>query len=245
MRSSAILSCILALGLAGCGYRAATPSASAPEAIQGQGGDVLARYLDVSQRKIRLSATMVARFVGRLPQAGRQAEIQAQRVVQPTGSVEYRVIHRAGDSGVQKDVIARFMNAEMESASKEMASISITPAHYRFRYRGQKENQGMVVHVFDVTPRRKEIGLFKGEIWLDAETGLTVREAGRLVKTPSVFLKQVDFAREYAIQNGRAVPKMLKTNVMTRFWGPAEIEILYSDVTFTGGPLAEAASTGL
>lgn len=188
---------------------------------------------------------MLARFVGRLPQAGRQAEIEAHRVVQPSGSVEYQVLHRVGDSGVQKDVIARFMNAEIESASKDTASISITPEHYRFRYRGQHDHDGQTVYVYDVSPRKKRLGLFKGEIWLDADTGLTIREAGRLVKSPSVFLKQVDFSREYAIVDGYPIPKVLKTHILTRFWGLAELEILYSDVTLTGLSMAAAGPQGL
>ena len=33
-------------------------------------------------------------------------------------------------------------------------------------------------YVFQVTPRKKRAGLFKGEIWIDAATYLRVQETG-------------------------------------------------------------------
>lgn len=234
MRLKSTLLVLVALGAAGCTYT--TPGSTAASVplseIKAQpGGDVLARYFDASRSNIRRSAVMVAKFVGRLPNVRKEAEIEARRIVAPSGAVEYTVLHRTGDNGVQKDVIARFMNAEVEAAAKHTQSVAITPQHYRFKYRGQQTQSDRLVHVFEVQPRKKQVGLFKGEIWLDAETGLTVREAGRLVKTPSFFLKQVDFEREFDIQDGISLPRTLRTQVMTRIWGPAELEIRYSNIS--------------
>ena len=240
LRLKTLLPCLLAIGIVGC--ESPSPSSATAVALPPDqpGSEILTRYFDASRHNITRGVTMAARFVGRLPQLRKEASIETRRTVAPTGNVDYQVLYRAGDNGVQKDVIARFMNAEMESTTRDTASISITPAHYKFKYRGQQDQDGRQVHVFDVNPRRKEVGLFKGEIWVDADTGLTVREAGRLVKTPSVFLKTVDFARDYEIRDGVSVPKKLHTQIMTRFWGPAEIEIDYSDYNLNPGTPATA-----
>ncbi len=58
---------------------------------------------------------------------------------------------------------------------------------------------------------------------------MTVYETGRFVKSPSVFLKKVEFSREYAILDGVAVPKTMQTSIETRFWGPAQLDIQFSD----------------
>lgn len=235
MRLQIIAIIFFALLTGACTYTTHVPSSavSVSEIKAQPGGDVLVRYFDASKTNIRRGAIMVAQFVGRLPHTSREASIQARRTVDPSGAVEYTVLHRAGDNGVQKDVIARFMNAEVEAAAKHAQEIAITPQHYRFKYRGQQSQLGRMAYVFEVQPRASKVGLFKGEIWIDSETGLTLREAGRLVKTPSMFLKRVDFEREYEIQDGTSVPKALRTQVMTRIWGPAELEIRYSDVLLT------------
>ena len=56
--------------------------------------------------------------------------------------------------------------------------------------------------VYELNPRKNSVGMFKGELWLDEETGMTVRESGRLVKSPSVIFKTLDFMREYVVKNG-------------------------------------------
>ena len=42
------------------------------------------------------------------------------------------------------------------------------------------------------------MGLFKGRIYLDARTGSLVRVEGSVVKSPSFFVKHIEFVQEYA-----------------------------------------------
>jgi hypothetical protein len=53
------------------------------------------------------------------------------------------------------------------------------------------------------------VGLFKGELWVDADTFLPLRESGRFVKNPSVFLKKIEFVRDYEIKDGIAFATLL------------------------------------
>jgi hypothetical protein len=78
--------------------------------------------------------------------------------------------------------------------------------------------------------------LFKGEIWIDAATSLRVRESGRLVKNPSIFVKSVEFVREYEIRDGISVLRQIRTVVDTRLVGPAELTIAFRNVSFAEGP---------
>lgn len=214
-----------------------------------QGEQVLARYLAASGRGVANGFSAVARFVGRLPKMKKSAELSAKRHTNLNGNVEYTgVIVRSGDSTVQKDVIARFMSGEVESSSpnqskKDRDNVAINTENYKFKYKGLTPMGSSQVHVFELNPRKKRVGLFKGELWIDAETGLTVREAGRFVKSPSIFLKKVDFAREFAIVGGVSVPKSLVTSIQTRFWGMAELEVHYSDITWDPGIGFSATAT--
>jgi hypothetical protein len=204
---------------------------------------VLARYYDVSRRNIVRGVTMVAHFAARLPKLGKSGEIEARREVDVQGVVHYtEVMQRNGDSTVQKDIIARFMNGESDPSASGKDSAAITPLNYKFKFKGLQTKEGRQVYVIELNPRKKRVGLFKGEVWLDADTGLTLREAGRFVKSPSIFLKRIDFAREYTIRDGYSIPKSLQTTIQTRFWGPAELEVTYSDFAWEYQPPAVAVT---
>jgi len=103
--------------------------------------------------------------------------------------------------------------------------------------------------VLQLKPREKKIGLFKGELWLDSETYMPVREEGSFVKSPSFMLKKMQFVREYELQNGVSVPQRTESRVETRFFGPVELNINYltfsKDTAQAGVDDAEAvADTG-
>lgn len=192
----------------------------------------LSRYFDVSKRNVLRGVTMVAHFAGQLPSMKKTAQVEAKRSVAPDGAINYDFLQREGDSTVQKEIIFRFINTEIESATKGVTENYITPESYKFKYKGLQQKDTEQVHVFEVIPRKKKVGLFRGELWVDAKTGLTVHEAGRFVKNPSVFLKRVEFTRDYEIKDGKSIPKSIQSVAETRFWGTAELNITYTDLTF-------------
>jgi hypothetical protein len=207
--------------------------APAPDTPQEKEGEkILVQYLQVSKRSILRGVTMMAHFAGRMPKLQRSATLDAKRHISKDGSLQYSPTDRQGDASVQKELIIRFINGEMESAGKDNAKVAINNENYKFKYKGTRDMDGRTAHVFELNPRKKREGLFKGELWLDGETGLSVRETGRFVKSPSVFLKRVEFVREYTIRDGVAVPKAMQSSIQTRFWGMAELDVQYSDVVW-------------
>lgn len=193
---------------------------------------VLTRYLQVSRRNLIRGVSMMAHFAGRMPKMQKSATLDAKRRITKEGVIVYEPTDRQGDSTVQKELIVRFINGEMENSSKENTKVAINNENYKFKYKGIRERDNRQAYVFEVNPRKKREGLFKGELWIDMDTALPVREVGRFVKSPSVFLKKVDFTREYTIREGVAVPKMMEINSQTRFWGMAELNIQYSEFTW-------------
>jgi hypothetical protein len=109
--------------------------------------------------------------------------------------------------------------------------MAISPANYKFKLKGEQDMNGRHVVMLQITPRKKKVGLFKGELWVDAETGMPVRESGQFVKTPSVFLKKIAFVRDYELQDGVSIPAHIESKVDTRIVGLAEIEISFSKYT--------------
>ena len=173
----------------------------------------------------------------RLPDAALRGHHADAGAGQDAGRVQRRYRRRREDGwpllttprrGIKNDVIVRYLTGEKQS--QDIAQMALTPKNYKFKYKGEAERNGYMVHVFQVSPRKKMVGLYKGELWVDARTYLPVREAGRFVKNPSVFLKKIEFVRDYEIKDGVAFPHHIESRVDTRFWGPANMSISFSNV---------------
>jgi hypothetical protein len=163
----------------------------------------------------------------KLPKLAKQGRLKALRKISKLGQITYKALGFSGDSTIKQEVIARYLAAESEA--RDNGSIAITPTNYKFRYAGRNVTNGKVIQVFELTPRKKRVGLFKGELWIDNTTGMPVREAGVFVKSPSVFLKKIAFVRDYELKDGVAVPTHIQSTVDTRLVGRAELEIEFTN----------------
>lgn len=160
-----------------------------------------------------------------LPKLSETGRLRALRRLLPFGRPEYQVIEIDGDKTVKREVINRYLSEEVRAAAIPPASVAITPANYRFRYKASIETAGSTVYVFSITPRKKRQGLIKGELWLDGETGAAVRQSGYLVKRPSIFVKRIEVTRATEICNGVAEARITHLTVDTRLVGRAELTI--------------------
>jgi hypothetical protein len=122
-------------------------------------------------------------------------------------------------------VIARYLNAEERASQMPAASAAMTPANYKFAYKGIVDDGERLAYAFQITPRKKRPGLIKGELWLDIATGLPIRRAGSLVKSPSVWIRRVTVAQEDSLRDGNVESRLTHITVDTRIVGRAELVI--------------------
>lgn len=167
-----------------------------------------------------------------VPRLNKKGRLNGLRRISRLGRLTYDILRFEGDNSVKNHVIARYLSAEAQVRESGDASMAIVPENYKFSYKGRREIGGHSVHQFELKPRARRKGLFKGNLWIDAKTYLPLREAGRFVKNPSVFIKSVDFTRDYRMENGLAVPDRLETTVDTRVVGPAHMTVHYDDYRF-------------
>jgi hypothetical protein len=85
---------------------------------------------------------------------------------------------------------------------------------------------------------RKKVGFFKGEVWLDSETSTPLREWGKFVKSPSIFVKGVTFVHDYVLTEGRSTPRRLVLAVRTILVGQVDMTEWYRP----GTPESEVGS---
>ena len=161
-----------------------------------------------------------------LPKLRQTGQLRAIRRVRSTGGTGYEVVQLTGDRTVERQVIVRYLKAEEQASELPANSVAITPANYKFTYKGTVDDGERVpCYVFQITPRRKRQGLIKGELWLDQSTGAVVLQSGRLVKSPSVFVKRVSVTRENALRDGAVECRLTHLTIDTRLVGRAELVI--------------------
>src|SRR6202167_6055887 len=170
---------------------------------------IIAQFQDATktQQAALRGAQMNVAIDAKLPRMEKQGKLIALRTISKLGKIGYKILGFQGDDTIKQEVIARFIQAEIEQTRSD--EVAITPANYKFRHKGTIEQNGTRTEMFQITPKKKRVGLFKGDLWLDAKTGMPVRESGVFVKTPSVFLKKVEFVQQYEIHDGIAIPQHL------------------------------------
>jgi hypothetical protein len=192
-----------------------------------------------NQEQTLRSSSMEVDIEASLPKLKKQGRLHALRRITALGRITYEALRFEGDNTIKSQVIARYLTAETEAQKQQAPSMAVTPLNYKFKYKGMAQLNGRDVHMFQVAPRKKRQGLFKGEIWIDAATYLRVQESGYLVKNPSIFLKKVAFVRRYEIRDGISVPLEVQSVVYTRLVGKAELTIEFRNYSIESPRLGE------
>ncbi len=216
--------------------------------MQEAGATIIQKYNEalIGQQSATRNIAMTVTIEGRIPRLKKAGTLNALRRISSLGHVTYKALGFQGDDMVKREVIARYMTAEQDAtgaAASQVSNLAINPENYHFKYKGVNYRDGRPVHLFELKPKAKRVGLFKGELWLDPETSLPVREQGQFVKNPSVFVKKMEFARDYQIENGVSLLKHMEAKTDTRLVGVAELAIDCNRVERTEEVPVEEAST--
>jgi hypothetical protein len=189
---------------------------------------MVSRYLEATraQQSALRGGTAEINIDAAVPKFKKQGKLHALRSISKLGKITYKALGFSGDNVVKTEVIANYLKAEVEAAQGP-TDVALTPQNYKFKFKGAQSWNGRQVYVLHVNPREKKVGLFKGELWLDAETYMPVRESGFFVKSPSFMLKKMQFVRDYELQDGVSLPQRTESRVETRFFGQVELNINY------------------
>ena len=159
-----------------------------------------------------------------LPALKRRATMTGfKRIVRP-GQIVYHGLRFTGDNVVKTQVITRFLARETKPP-QPAGNVSVTPQNYSFEFEKVSEYNGLAAYVFLLKPRRKGAGLFRGELWLDAETAAPLRLWGDLVTSPSIFVRSVRFVQDYQTVRACSEPLRVLLTAQTRIAGAAEMTV--------------------
>lgn len=187
------------------------------------------RSLRQAQELAGFSAETVVR--ADLPRSSQHGELELERHYSVPRNLTFKALRYVGDGFVKTNVIARLLQSEVDHVQKDDPALTaLRPENYKFSHKRTLEIAGRTVHVYQVKPRKKRPGLFKGHISLDAYTGSLVRAEGRIVKSPSIFVNKIDFVQDFADVNGYTLPTHIHSEARAAIVGPTVVDIVNSDV---------------
>lgn len=220
---------------------ASRPVLSAPAALPCMAAEVA---LQVFERRSIVQAEQPASYSttvlirARLPETSQYGEYELQKRYAAPHTMVFKALRFTGDSFIKTNVIVRLLQSEVEHLQKDDPGLTaITPANYTFSYKGTNQLEGRSVYVYQLKPRWKRSGLFKGRIHLDPCSGSLMRAEGRLVKSPSFFVKKIDFVQDFADINSFTFPVHIHSEAQARLVGRAIVDIYQHDYQPVPTPL--------
>lgn len=143
-------------------------------------------------------------------------------------SLSYTSVHFEGDRFVKSNVILKLLQSEVDHVRKgDEGATAISEQNYKLSYKGTETLNDHQALVFHVKPRRKVPGLFKGRIFLDASTGSMLRMEGAIVKSPSFFVRDINFVQDFEDVQGFTLPTELHTTARARMVGHTVVNVIH------------------
>ena len=170
-----------------------------------------------------------------LPDSQQTGEYEVTRTYEAPATLKFKGVKFTGDNFVKTNVITRLLQSEVEHMSPEkLAQSALNSDNYKFAYRGTgTTDDGRPVHIYLVKPRNKVPGLFKGYVWLDATTGSLVHAEGEVAKSPSVFVKKIQFKEEFIDIGNFTFPVRMHSTAKARIIGHTVVDIVTTNYTPT------------
>ena len=107
----------------------------------------------------------------------------------------------------------------------------LTQANYTFEDRGAQPDG---LSSLTLKPRRKDVLLVDGSIFLNPDDGDLVRMEGRLSKAPSFWIRRVEIARHFQRFQGYRMPTLLEATATILFAGPSSFRVTYEYESIDG-----------
>ena len=144
----------------------------------------------------------------------------------------YRIVAEDGSDYIRSKVFRGSLEAERKLwAAGTGDQAALTPANYVFEDRGAQSDGLTSVAM---TPRRQDVLLVNGTIFLDPDSGELVRMEGRLSKPPSFWTRHVKIVRWYRRIAGFQMPTVLESEANVRVAGLSTFRMSYDYESING-----------
>ena len=223
---------ILAIGfalLAGFGQVAAN---SPDDAAQG-----FERVLAKSNHVAPPAYRAFRRLEGGITDSDKRGWLEAWTEFQPGRGFTYEVVDEGGSEYVRNKILRSMLATEKDLLARgRRTRASLESKNYTFEDGGIANGLQRIL----LKPAKKSEGIVNGSALIDPESGLITQLHGRLVKSPSFWLRDVDVTWKFMHANGRVLPVEMTSNGRVRMFGKSNFKMVYDYVAIDGRPTGSA-----
>ena len=136
----------------------------------------------------------------------------------------YEIASQGGSGYIRKRVFLGALEGEQKMRSAgEPKRAELDPTNYQFREQGTVD--GLVS--LGITPRRKDVLLVDGAIFVRPEDADLVKIEGQLSKNPSFWTRRVEIVRRYGRVAGAHVPLEIESVAQVLIAGRSTFKMTY------------------
>jgi hypothetical protein len=149
-----------------------------------------------------------------------------------TSGFTYEIVAEEGSDYIRSHVFREALEMERRAWKPGAPDRgSVTPANYVFAA-GSDQPDGLTT--LTLKPRRHDILLVEGAMFLNPDDGELVRIEGRLAKTPSFWTKRVEIVRRFQRIGGVRMPVALESVAEVRVAGDSTFKMTYEYESING-----------
>lgn len=178
----------------------------------------------------------------------RTAEMVVHVRYQAPGTKEFTIQSATGSKLIIDKVFKKLMEAEKEALTGDSQSrTALISENYSFTMVGNESTPSGSAYVLAVEPKRKDMFLYRGRIWVNAEDFAVVRLEAEPAKNPSFWTKRAQIEQLYTKVSDFWLPASNRSVTSIRLGGRAELTIIHHDYQITSagpvGSLSKLATT--
>ena len=145
-----------------------------------------------------------------------------------SGAFTYEVAAEGGSGYIRKRVFRAALDAEQKMwRDGDPQRADLNASNYVFQDHGAAEGLASLA----ITPRRKDVLLIDGWVFVKQEDGDLVRIEGRLSKNPSFWTRRVEIVRRYERLAGVRVPTEVESVARILIAGHSTFRMTYEYAT--------------
>jgi hypothetical protein len=151
--------------------------------------------------------------------------LDAMTELTPEGDFTYKVLRESGSTYIRDRVLRPVLRAEQKLfATGDPSRAAITASNYDLE--GGEPAEPGVIKLF-AKPRRRDVALVDGAVFVTSTDADLLRVEGRLAKNPSFWTTRVDVVKKYERLEGIRVPVRLGAVAQIRFAGESTLSVTY------------------
>jgi hypothetical protein len=153
-----------------------------------------------------------------------------------TNGMRYQIMSEGGSPYICRKVLRAALDGEQKMwTAREPQKASLSEENYTFEDHGVAAGEGQTV--MKITPRRKDVLLVEGSIYVHPDDGELRRIEGKLSKSPSMWTRRVDIVRRYERIDGARVPVSIESTAQVIIAGHSTFKMTYEYETINGKPV--------